>query len=293
MPFSTDIVGTRSSPVQCHIDNRWAMNFAASVDDQSTVLFDTREGPIPVHPMFLAYPEWESQKKMRDRLGLQPNELSRAVQVSHDMRIFRALKAGMTLQTEATVIGIERHRAGAYSTIQHEHRTLDGVLVAQTTVSAIYRDVAVEGEDRPAETFKPSAADVRSGDNHTELLHLSSTACHVYSECARIWNPIHTDLEVAVAAGLPGLILHATGTIAKATSAITGRLYGGNPVNLIRIAGRFKAMVIVPTALKLDYVVRPPDPAGNRQVTFDLWTADGKPAISNGLLEYATTAVGG
>lgn len=292
MPFSTHIVGTRSGPVQCHIDNRWAMNFAASVDDRSPVLFDTRVGPIPVHPMFLAYPEWESQKKMRERLGLEPNELSSAVQVTHDTRIFRALKAGMTLETEATVVGIERHRAGALSTIRHEHRTPDGKRVAQTTVSAIYRGVAVEGEDCPAETFESSASGAQGGDAHTEMLDLSGTACHVYSECARIWNPIHTDLEVAVAAGLPGLILHATGTIAKAASAITSRLYGGNPVNLTRIAGRFKAMVVVPTALKLDYTVRPPDEAGNRQVSFDVWTVEGKPAISNGLIEYAA-AVGG
>ena len=33
---------------------------------------------------------------------------------------------------------------------------------------------------------------------------------HVYTECARIWNPIHTDLAVARAAGLPGPILHGT-----------------------------------------------------------------------------------
>jgi len=293
MPFSTHIVGTRSGPVQCHVDNRWAMNFAASVDDRSPVLFDTRVGPIPVHPMFLAHPEWESQKKMRERLGLQPSELSTAVQVTHDTRIFRALRAGMTLETEATVIGIERHRAGALSTVRHEHRTPGGERVAQTIVSAIYRGVAVEGEDRPAETLEPAASASQGGDAYTEALDLPGTACHVYSECARIWNPIHTDLEVAVAAGLPGLILHATGTIAKAVSAITGRLHDGNPVTLSRIAGRFKAMVIVPTALKLDYVVRSPDPAGNRLVTFDVWTADGKPAISSGLIEYAAAPIGG
>src|SRR5262245_63914545 len=37
---------------------------------------------------------------------------------------------------------------------------------------------------------------------------------HVYTECARIWNPIHTDLAVVRAAGLSGPILHGTATLA-------------------------------------------------------------------------------
>ncbi|UUZ62638.1 CoA transferase [Polaromonas sp. P1-6] len=47
MSLSTRIVGTRSGPVQCHLDNRWAMNFAASIEDRSPVLYDTCKGPIP------------------------------------------------------------------------------------------------------------------------------------------------------------------------------------------------------------------------------------------------------
>ena len=39
---------------------------------------------------------------------------------------------------------------------------------------------------------------------------ISALAAHVYTECARIWNPVHTDTAVADRAGLPGLILHGT-----------------------------------------------------------------------------------
>ena len=47
---------------------------------------------------------------------------------------------------------------------------------------------------------------------------ISSTLAHVYTECARIWNPIHTDRAVARAAGLPDIILHGTATLALAIS---------------------------------------------------------------------------
>ncbi|UUZ62639.1 hypothetical protein LP417_22200 [Polaromonas sp. P1-6] len=92
----------------------------------------------------------------------------------------------MTLKTEAMVIGIERHRAGAWSTVQHDHTTLDGQLMARTTVAAIYRDVTVEGEDRPAVAFASAVGLSQGGEPHTERLELSATACHVYSECAHL-----------------------------------------------------------------------------------------------------------
>ena len=46
---------------------------------------------------------------------------------------------------------------------------------------------------------------------------------HVYTECARIWNPIHTDRAVARAAGLPDIILHGTATLALAVSRSLAR----------------------------------------------------------------------
>src|SRR5712691_1422061 len=36
---------------------------------------------------------------------------------------------------------------------------------------------------------------------------IAALAAHVYTECVRIWNPLHTDTAVAAHAGLPGLIV--------------------------------------------------------------------------------------
>ena len=44
---------------------------------------------------------------------------------------------------------------------------------------------------------------------------IGAGAAHVYTECARIWNPIHTDTAVTAKAGLPGIILHGTATLAN------------------------------------------------------------------------------
>ena len=75
---------------------------------------------------------------------------------------------------------------------------------------------------------------------------MSPTAAHVYTECARIWNPIHTDIAYARAAGLPGLILHGTATLALSVSRT---LHGVDPAKVRRVRCRFAGMVPMPSTL--------------------------------------------
>jgi hypothetical protein len=50
----------------------------------------------------------------------------------------------------------------------------------------------------------PAAIASDAAPRVTREIPLSATAAHVYTECARIWNPIHSDAAVAARAGLPG-----------------------------------------------------------------------------------------
>ena len=67
---------------------------------------------------------------------------------------------------------------------------------------------------------------------------------HVYTECADIWNPIHTERKVALAAGLPDIILHGTATWALAVREIVSKQLGSDPARLARFSGRCTGMVI-------------------------------------------------
>jgi acyl dehydratase len=100
-------------------------------------------------------------------------------------------------------------------------------------------------------------------------------AAHVYTECARIWNPIHTDLGVALDAGLPGLILHGTATLAHAVSVGVDQLGGGDPAAVRRVRGRFGAMVPMPSTLIVRLF------ANGR---FEVRLPDGGLAVANGHL---------
>jgi len=68
----------------------------------------------------------------------------------------------------------------------------------------------------------------------------------VYTECARIWNPIHTDVDYARAAGLPDIILHGTATLAFSVSVVI-KAFGVKTVKRVRC--RFAGMVTMPSAL--------------------------------------------
>jgi len=74
-------------------------------------------------------------------------------------------------------------------------------------------------------------------------------AAHTYSECARIWNPIHTDSAHAAEHGLPGIILHGTATAARALTVVVDGLLGGDPRRVTGMSCRFTAMVLMPNTL--------------------------------------------
>jgi acyl dehydratase len=74
-------------------------------------------------------------------------------------------------------------------------------------------------------------------------------AAHTYSECARIWNPIHTDSAHAAEHGLPGIILHGTATAARALTVVVNGMLGGDPTRVTGMSCRFTSMVLMPNML--------------------------------------------
>ncbi len=101
---------------------------------------------------------------------------------------------------------------------------------------------------------------------------------HTYTECARIWNPIHTDRAVALSAGLPDIILHGTATLALAVSHIVDEFAGGEPAKVSRLGGRFSAMVLMPSTIRLQAQ------RNDDTVFYQVITEDGQVAISNGFV---------
>jgi acyl dehydratase len=219
------------------------MNFAAGVDDVAPILYDTTKDQLPVHPMYLSSVEWEAIQQIGESFDLPPHEDGRGVHVLHDLRLHQPLYPGMNLVTTAEVIGVHRHRAGAFVTLKLHTHDDNGGAVATTHMGTIYRDVGVEGPDRLSAVSRGTRPRTNAGGGREVQVPIPAHACHVYSECARIYNAFHTDIAIAKQVGLNGLILQGTGTIARAVSAITNTLTNGDPSGIRHVHAELKGMV--------------------------------------------------
>ena len=227
MPFDTAIVGQSTAPREQQVDARWLMAYAASLNDYNPRYLDTQANHVVAHPVFPVCLEWPVILDTRSLSGdlLTAEESSRGVHAAHDLHLLQPIRAGDTLRTTATLIGAQAIRPGAAYTMQLDTtRVEDNQLVARTYQLGIYRQVGVQGE--PSQTVAAPALPAwqdPAGEYAIDI-PVAAGAAHTYTECAHIWNPIHTDRAVALAAGLPDIILHGTATMGLAVSRIVDKL---------------------------------------------------------------------
>jgi acyl dehydratase len=242
------IVGTTVGPLAQVIDARWLMAYAAALGETDPRYFDTR-GALVAHPLFPVCYEWPAAVAARD-CAIPPEVYARVVHATHDLTIHRTPRAGETLLTTARIIGAVQRTPGAFAVTRMETRDAAGNPVSVTDYGSLYRGVSLEGADPGMalaldEAPLPTAPLPSVGE-----VPVAANLAHVYTECARIWNPIHTDLAVARTAGLPGLILHGTATLALSVSRALAAC-AADAARLRRVRCRFAGMVPMPSRLEV------------------------------------------
>jgi acyl dehydratase len=231
--IAADIVGRESGPEPAAIDLRWLMAYNAALGELSEA----------AHPLFPVCYEWPANRTLRVASGLQAlNE--RLVHAQHDLVIHRAPRAGETLQVAGRIVSVAQRRPGAFVVMRMQARGAAGDVVSTTDYGMLYRGVQLQGAERAIEKAEdPPKHEARL--QAVGEIAVAATAAHVYTECARIWNPIHTEPEYARKAGLPGIILHGTATLALSVSKVIQTMK--TPVKRVRC--RFAGMVLMPSTL--------------------------------------------
>jgi len=285
MPLASNIVGWRSEPATTEVDARWMMAYAAGLGESGSCYLDTlRAGGIIAHPLFPVCVEWVTRPSATS-LGLTEVEAARGVHYSYDITLHRPIRPGHRVTTVSEVVAVTRHRAGA-RLLTRIDASVDGESLWTTWTGTLLRQVELQGEEKVLQGTSaglPPTDTVSDVVGSSATLPVARTLGHVYSECARIWNPIHTDPAVAAGVGLPSVILHGTASLALAVSKVLALLDVDDPGRVSRIAGRFGAMVPMPSTLTVrllsSAVLDDCD-----TVRFDVVTSSGSPAIRGGLL---------
>ena len=196
-----------------------------------------------MHPLFPVCYEWPVIRRDARAAGAARRSTRALVHAQHDLTIHRPLKAARTLFCFVRIVAAAPRAPGALVVYRFETRDAKGAPVTTTDFGALYRGVTARtaaigrGGEGPAE-------DGRSAGTVGEI-PVAATAAHVYTECARIWNPIHTDVDYARAAGLPDIILHGTATL-----AFPSRLSRKTWMKSVRrVRCRFAGMVPMPSTL--------------------------------------------
>jgi acyl dehydratase len=271
------------------VDERWTMAYAAALGDVRPHYMDTtRPDGIVAHPLFSVCPEWPvivASRRLSEQAGVSPSDLRMGVHASHDVTVHRLIKPGDVLATSLLTAGVINIEPGAM--VSTRLRTVDGngSPVATTRQDGIHLGVEAVGPDRPDPDL-PAAIEGKERRGRPEVLtvELLAGAAHTYTECARIWNPIHTDKAVAVAAGLPDIILHGTANLAHGVSAVVAGRADGAPESVRRVSCRFAAMVELPSCLTIRIWKGNDTGSGLRTVPFEVLNGSGEPAVKDGLV---------
>ena len=283
LTLSASMVGSKAGPYVHDIDARWLMAYAAALEETAPEYFDTaRPEGLVTHPLFSVCYEWPAAVELRAQLTSE-DIAARSVHATHNLVIHRPVKAGDRLETTATVTLIEQRSPGAYQVTRFETVDQRGTPVTTTEYGSIYRGVSIDPAPGPV---RPKGSAPMENDSciWSTSVPLSAGLAHVYTECARIWNPIHTDRAVAIGAGLPDIILHGTATLALAVSQVLRREPAEAGRRVRRIACRFTGMVRLPSAITVQGLGETTERA-SRVVAFQALTEDGRPAVHKGLIE--------
>jgi acyl dehydratase len=278
------IARPEAASITCRVERRWVMNFAAAVEDYSPCYYGI-DGPPTVHPLYQSHLEWRIRRLLTAAVHVPREVRLRAVHSSQQLEINRLLRVGETVTMRASIVGAERGRSGVRLTTRFDLFDRGGQRISTAVAVAVYRGVELGCEPLtpPAALFADGDSRVQRKTGRQQTLPLTRGAAHIYGECARIWNPIHSDPAVARRAGLPSTIMHGSGLLAMIVSNVISHECDGDPTRFQLTAGRFRAPIELPHRPVL-HVSAPRRGSRGDVVGFRLVREDGIDAIDGGVV---------
>lgn len=267
-----------------NVDARSITAFASGVGDfNECYMDDARAGGLIGHPGMVFSFQWNSRFTPDLEYDLQL--VRRGVHAWVDVRFERAIREGDVITSQGRSIAARQVAPGVLTSQRYTMRDSAGAVVAVMDSGGITRGARLDGAEQELESAPPLPKP--SGNAGAPIwsveLPIDPQAPHVYTECADIWNPIHTERRVALEAGLPDIILHGSANITIALREVINRSLGGDPTRLRRFAGQFRGMVIPGRPVTVR-ALEACEADGETTVFFEMLNDAGAAAIANGVV---------
>ena len=258
--------------------------FAGGVNDYNPVYFDDlRPDGLLAHPGMVF--SWQWNARFMPDVELDLALVRRGVHAGVDVRFHRPIREGDVITAQGRSIAVRQTSAGVFSTQRYEFRDSQGNLAAEMDTDGITRGAALTSE--PAQLAQSPPLPQRQSNNPEPIwqqtVPISPEAPHIYTECAQIWNPIHTERTVATAAGLPDIILHGSANVTIALREIINEYLASDPTKLQRFAGQFRGMIIPGTDVTVE-VLEVREENGQQIILYEMKNDQGEAAIANGVV---------
>lgn len=287
MPYLASRVGDPIGPFTTELSTRDVLAYSAGLGvSDPRYLDDAQPGGAEALPFQTVSLEWPLvvSERAANETGLSAEEVGRQVHAIQDSIFHRPLRAGDVVEANGMVVEARQNRAGVLTVNKLETvEKSSGDPLATSWSTVIYRQTTLEGAPVTLDSAPPLPLDPREPmppDAAHARVHIPREMPHVYTECARIWNPVHTERTAALAAGLPDIILHGTATWALAGLEIL-KVYGrGGDLKLKRFTGRFVGMVIPGTDITIHHAAAP---GHVNVIRYEVLTEDGSRAIDQGV----------
>lgn len=280
-------LGHRTVARTFEVTPRRIQAFAAGIRDHNPVYFDdTRTSGLVGHPGLAFSFQWNS----RHTPDMPPNPRSApyGVHAWTDLRLERPFLEGDVITSQGANVGFEEVRPGVLTVSRYAMTDSSGQLVTELDIAGIVRGATLEGTAAPPQLTPLPEIEPADRPIWERDIEIPPDAAHAYTECAHIYNPIHTERRVALAAGLPDIILHGSATQAIAISALVDGSLDGNPARVRRFYAQNRAMVLMNTRITVRCLGERQLDDGTGAFAFDVLTEDGTPALARGVL-VATT----
>jgi len=284
--FPTERLGLQTVAKSVEITPRLIQSAAAAVQETGERYFDdSRTNGLDVHPGLIFSLEWWT--RFMPGRGTLPKEIGlRGVHAWTDIRLRQPFKLGDVITSQGQLISISTIPPGTLTVTRWTFSDAWGNIVAEYDKGGIVRDIFPDDKDQSINDRLPlpDASEGAAQSNWSKEIKITANTAQIYSECAQIYNPIHTEKQVALSAGLPDTILHGVCTQSLAIGAILEHICDGDPKQLRRVCGQYRAMVLPNSTIKIRVTTKELLSDDSTLIRYDVLTESGDKAIDNGVI---------